>query len=456
MVYFLSSKSLPICWNKGCLLDSWGLGLLLFLIYKNDLPNSTYFQKFESFIFFRSISPVDGEPSRSPSPSPDRSVSLTDKADMHNECDEVNHEITDSIEPDPPGVAPMTDESDSFKNTSQGLEEENKETVEKERLRLEVEKLESAIDEDVISKSKNNPNAGSESSATDISDEEIGDNDLDDNLNIAIMPSNSCKDQIKATIDNEIEKENLKREILEIINQKEKGCHIDKTVSASNNEQPDKNKEELQENQDEGKGDDYIDIFAESDTELRKEKSDNETDNYSGNQNLTSIDNEINAEYLVDNNLSVKSSNVDIGHFDSNNYVAPFADPLSVKVNDDESRKEESDDFEKRLKSLSDIRNSMSLMTKEELEEALKKLPSLTESEDLAIDGRNTPVHLRDIQIPLVSLTEYVEDKNFLYKQVFRNINKKEFKFMLPKYLRVWFILSIYISDLNSTIITVS
>ena len=48
-----------------------------------------------------------------------------------------------------------------------------------------------------------------------------------------------------------------------------------------------------------------------------------------------------------------------------------------------------------------------------------------------------TPVHLRDIEVPLLSLTEYVDDKKILYKQVFKNINKKEFKFMLPKYLRV-------------------
>merc|ERR1712113_329582 len=86
-------------------------------------------------------------------------------------------------------------------------------------------------------------------------------------------------------------------------------------------------------------------------------------------------------------------------------------------------------------KSLSEIRNNMSSMSKEELEEALANLPSLTH-ETVCEDGRVTPPHLRDIDVPISSLTEYVEDKKALYKQVFKNINKKEFKFMLPKYLR--------------------
>ena len=95
----------------------------------------------------------------------------------------------------------------------------------------------------------------------------------------------------------------------------------------------------------------------------------------------------------------------------------------------------EKDQFEKTLESLSNIRNKMENMSKEELEEALKTLPSLhyTSTED----GRTTPVHLRDIEIPLKPLTEFMHEKRALYKQVFRNVNKKEFKSMLPKYLRV-------------------
>lgn len=87
------------------------------------------------------------------------------------------------------------------------------------------------------------------------------------------------------------------------------------------------------------------------------------------------------------------------------------------------------------LKSLAEIRNRMEEMSREELEAALKDLPSKDNTED----GRTTPFHLRDIFVPFKSLTEFVDNKRVLYKQVFRTINKKEFKKMLPKYLRVIF-----------------
>ena len=88
------------------------------------------------------------------------------------------------------------------------------------------------------------------------------------------------------------------------------------------------------------------------------------------------------------------------------------------------------------LKTLAEIRNRMGEMSREELEAALKNLPSKGNKTD-AEDGRTTPVHLRDIVVPFKSLTEFVDNKRSLYKQVFRTVNKKEFKRMLPKYLRV-------------------
>ena len=88
------------------------------------------------------------------------------------------------------------------------------------------------------------------------------------------------------------------------------------------------------------------------------------------------------------------------------------------------------------LQSLADLKNRMETMSREELEEALKNLPT-KEQKVNDEDGRTTPIHLRDIVVPIRSLTDFVDDKRVLYKQIFRTINKKEFKRMLPKYLRV-------------------
>ena len=415
---------------------------------------------------------MDGERSRSHSPSPARSISPINLPLNNSDTDDKT-KVVDvgeiAIEPEPPGVDSAEVEREALESERVRLEIEQREAVEKERLRLEVEKLESTIDQEVISKSKNNPNAGSESSATDISDDEICDHQSAVNTSDgAKKESNndneeSCKNipsnTISVPVDKEAEKENLKREILEIINKKEKEKNDvnkersnseDKIVNEEMNaEQGVEEKTDLAE---EMKGDDYIDIFADSDTELKKEKSDSDAESdldnrKSGDQNNDQVEgskedqnknnNECKSEVLTNEVESTDIKGNVEGFEDKGESIVVAKHVKDKKIYEDTKQDGEDDDFEKTLKSLSDIRNNMAGMTKEELEEALQKLPSLTEGHGAAPDGRTTPVHLRDIHIPLVSLTDYVDDKKLLYKQVFKNVNKKEFKFMLPKYLRV-------------------
>lgn len=273
--------------------------------------------------------------------------------------------------------------------------EMEKEAAERERLRLEVEKLESAIDTEVIIKQDPSKIGAGESSGSEISEDE--DDTVDD---VTVNDSNLAKDKLPE----ENEKEMIKRQLIEKLQQKENigqsSADVDKKEETSN---------EISEI---AKVDtsDYVDIFADSGDDEKQNSDVEDVEKMEPNE---------------EQDLDVKK--------EEDAEVVPAQDKDEVDVS---MSNEPAEEFEKTLKTLSNIKNKMEDMTKEELEEALKAIPSLTNN-TTSNDGRSTPVHLRDIQIPLKSLTDYVHDKRALYKQVFRNINKKEFKFMLPKYLRV-------------------
>ena len=103
-----------------------------------------------------------------------------------------------------------------------------------------------------------------------------------------------------------------------------------------------------------------------------------------------------------------------------------------------EAKKKEEEEYRKTLDKLQNLRNKVDVMSVDELEAALKDLPSFDElQKQNQEDGRKTPPHLRNIEVPVKSLAEYVYDKKILYKQLFKVMNKKEFKSKLPKSLLV-------------------
>jgi len=113
------------------------------------------------------------------------------------------------------------------------------------------------------------------------------------------------------------------------------------------------------------------------------------------------------------------------------------AEPISE--DDDAEEREDGIAYEQTLTKLQSLRGKVEEMSVEDLEAALQGLPTmnqLKEDDPLLEDGRRTPLHLRDIDIPIKTMVDYIDDKKALYKQVFKSINKKEFKAMLPKPLQ--------------------
>ncbi|XP_012555519.1 trichohyalin isoform X1 [Hydra vulgaris] len=258
--------------------------------------------------------------------------------------------------------------------------EKKREAAEKERLRLEVSQLESKIDKNLIARGRQREDK-SESSATDISDEENEIEIKDSNVGLPIPESSSELLRLKL-------EEKIKEKELEVIKVKEVKCKIEKKVDMfADSGEEDQEKDE---------------IVAESNEQPM------EVDLKDGD-----VQSAVNPVTVCDNNSSITTL---------------MQDEKSKEWNDKD------DEFERTLKSLQEIRNTMETMTKEELENALK-LHSLDTIKIEADDGRKTPLHLRDIEIPIKSLTEYVGNHRLLFKQIFRNINKKEFKHMLPKSL---------------------
>ena len=281
---------------------------------------------------------------------------------------------------------------------------------------------------------------GGESSATDVSDDEVDVEgakegaacklfDPGDIVHInastesGFSPVSSAGNRSPdtAVVDQNCEKENLKLAILDKILQRQKetvGVVTDKSVVNGENGSEDEDPKEP-----EPEPEQFVDMFADSGDEGKEKSNDGVKVSESG----SDIDNVKTEEMEV-----TVSKDDEKKTEESMEIIEPAPVIAEEKPLDDDK-----DDFEKTLKTLSDIRSKMESMSKEELEEALKTLPNLNDVSNALADGRTTPIHLRDIDIPLRSLTTFVHEKRALYKQVFRNVNKKEFKFMLPKYLRV-------------------
>lgn len=289
---------------------------------------------------------------------------------------------------------------------------QEEEAIEQERLRQEVEKLESAIvDPLAIKKKKQLLNSDAESSGTDISDnEEI--EEIENKESEAPTEIKSEEADVAATHKTVIDpKEELKQRLIQQLAKKQEEQKLSQSAPEVVNH---------------SKAADVVDMFA--DTWETKEKDDGvKQEQEEGKPALGDV-----VEMEVD--IS-ETGGLDL---EGKQAVVKTEAEQEMETEATENQVEEKKDhFEETLKTLTNIRNKMEEMTKEELENALKQLPSLNDVTNDPKDGRTTPIHLRDIEIPLKSLTEYVHEKKALYKQCFHNINKKEFKSMLPKYLLV-------------------
>ena len=332
-------------------------------------------------------------PSRSKSRSKSRSVSLSPvrpAVTLENETADVEKSVINETQSETIVIEKTTEELEKERELSEQLElEKKREAAEKERLRLEVSQLESKIDKNLIARGRQRADSKSESSATDISeDEDEAETERKNSkstFRLFALPENSSE-LLRLKLE-----EKIKEKELAVIKVKEK--KIEKKV----------------------------DMFADSGDEAEEE---NKSD--------------VKVIEAVDQVMEVDSTEAnpqpDVNDASKDGDGAGIA----AVIQDDKSKEwnDKDDEFERTLKSLQEIRNTMETMTKEELENALK-LHSLDTVKTEADDGRKTPVHLRDIEIPLKSLTEYVNDPKALFKQLFRNINKKEFKHMLPKSLMV-------------------
>lgn len=327
--------------------------------------------------------------------------------------DEANPSRSRSLTPSPEREFPA-----SFKDTpilessKEVLSEDSetlrlqkaKETAEQERLRLEVAKLENSIEPDVVMKKVQRSRRDSDSSNTDVSEDEE-----DEEKEVKPQPE---------IIDNEDDK--VKKEIMEKILEKQKA---EETLnnSAITKEDTKQEMNSVDENE-EQKEEKVIDMFADSGDETKPTVEGDQQDT----KNTDQVE-----------KMEVEESSTTEGTAEAKKEPAEHEDKTEMQV---EPPKIEEAPKVDTLKSLDELRNKMDQMTSEELEAALKNLPSSVQQSKDADDGRTTPVHLRDIEIPIKSLTEFVFDKRILWKQVFRTINKKEFKRMLPKYLRVRFL----------------
>ena len=169
---------------------------------------------------------------RSPSPSGERSRSVSLSPVRKSSVVEKDSTLDVTI----PDTTKTTDE---LEEESKHLHlEKERETAEQEVLRREVAKLESTIDNDVMTKVRQRRSSGAESSATDASDNEI-DVDMQEILkevdpgDVVELTVGSGFSPVSSagpsspdpgkTVDQKSEKEELKREIMERLLQKQKG-----------------------------------------------------------------------------------------------------------------------------------------------------------------------------------------------------------------------------------------
>lgn len=299
--------------------------------------------------------------------------------------------------------------------TEEELLEKEREFKEQERLRQEVANLESSIQPGVVVSRDLLKQKGreSDSSATDASGDETAEEDIPQDEN----SGDALKKQLLQRLAQKQAEEERKIAAVAAAGSKP-------TVSTAA-KQPEgrvvTNEDEEMNDEEEEKVDDAVDMFAESGDE-KEEKTDKLKETVVGE-----------AEKVVTE---------EAGKTDEHNLraVADGERPEEEKKAEQQAGDKEAAAPDEAnvdtLKTLAEIRNRMGEMSREELEAALKNLPSKG-NEAEPEDGRTTPIHLRDIVVPFKSLTEFVDNKRSLYKQVFRTINKKEFKRMLPKYLRV-------------------
>ena len=373
------------------------------------------------FVFRTSQSPVN-ERSRSISASPE-----------HKLDGDIETPATETIVVEQPKTDEDIKKEEEEKERLRIQEEE--EAAERERLRLEVQKLEGTIDSGLIHIKDPIKASTAESSASDVSDDDEEDEKVEEEKQSQVT---STETELKSDApvpkpDTKfLEKENLKKILMEKLYEKQKQEN-EVGVEPNKVDKINQDKDESQSDDDEqekANEEDYVDIFADSGDENDIKRGGAED----------SVDAE---EKEKEEEEPVK---MEVDEDDASNKASDEITPVvteeeqgnkeAIETKEVEKEKNDEEEYEVTLKTLSNIRNQMQDMTKEELEEALRKLPSLNDGEDVPADGRTTPIHLRDIHVPLKSLTEYVQDKRVLYKQCFRNINKKEFKFMLPKYLR--------------------
>lgn len=346
------------------------------------------------------------------------------------EMNDENNAQTEPIVEEPKTEEEIALENQRIEEEKEKLEiEKQNEAKEKERLRQEVAKLENSIDSQAIKKKKQLILSDAESSGTDVSD--VEDAELPDvkknTEEESSLPIDDTLEKISEPVD---PKENLKKQILQQLLKKKQE---EKVLSLQDEQQEGGDEDGKNENNKQQEGG-VMDMFADSGDE--KEPVDETNKIVTATEIEKVTENEVAMD--VDKTDTAGDLNQSVVTSDVTSNLNDIAVEIKIEKADNETDKEtvspkKEDNFETTLKTLTNIRNRMGEMSKEELEEALRHIPNLNDESD----GRKTPVHLRDIVVPMKSLTEYVHDKRALYKQVFRNVNKKEFKFMLPKYLRV-------------------
>ena len=294
--------------------------------------------------------------------------------------------------------------------TEQMRIQKEQEAAEQERLRQEVAKLENQIEPDVVRRAVIRKPEDSDCSNTDVSDNEEKD----------VPPTESKTEDM----DDNLKQEILKRILEKQQEEKKKESEVEAKTSDQAKTQEDIEMKTEPSNEEEQKEEKEIDMFADSGDEAGTREDNELGETIQENEEKKKISTDV-AEPMqedpIENTDSVETE--------------PTVVTDAIVQGEQVPEKPEIDT----LKSLHDLRDKMDQMTSEELELALKGLPSGTNLTKDVDDGRTTPVHLRDIHVPIQSLTEFVYDKKILFKQLFRSVNKKEFKRMLPKYLRVSF-----------------
>lgn len=298
------------------------------------------------------------------------------------------------------------------------------EAVEQERLRMEVAKLENVIEPEVVMKRQEltQKSQDSDSSNTDISDdEEEGDKR-------GVEPPPPQQQHVE-----ESEDDRLKKAIMQKILEKKQ--REEASALQANNKTLHQQQGDVEMKGEHGSGGEQdeeekvIDMFADSGDEGKEPTAEGDNEKSDIGQIASKEEDKLD----IDSGMPIKEEPLDDFEMKPVNETISAVQPEIPK---EEILEEEIPKVDT-LKSLDELRNRMDQMTSEELEAALKNLPSTNLGKD-AEDGRTTPLHLRDIHVPIRSLTEFVSnDKRTLWKQIFRTINKKEFKRMLPKYLRV-------------------